>query len=92
MKKYVLIIILLLIGFSIFACQPPKTEPVIPVKIPDGEIDPVVWGKAYPLNYDLWKKTEEPTSPGKSKYKRGSSCPTSYTKYTAGATIKNIPR
>ncbi|HWR73128.1 MAG TPA: ammonia-forming cytochrome c nitrite reductase subunit c552, partial [Nitrospirota bacterium] len=26
---------------------------------------------AYPVNYELWKKTEEPTPTGKSKYKRG---------------------
>lgn len=52
-------------------CQPPKSEPVRPVKIADGEIDPAAWGKAYPVNYDLWKKTAEPTPAGKSKYKRG---------------------
>ena len=54
-----------------FSCTPPKTEPVIPVKIADGDIDPANWGKAYPIHYDLWKKTEEPTEAGKSKYKRG---------------------
>lgn len=70
MKKYLLVLFSVLM-FSLVACQPPKTEPVIPVKIPDGEIDPAVWGKAYPINYELWEKTEEPTSPGKSKYKRG---------------------
>jgi len=53
------------------ACQPPKSEPVRPVKIAEGEIDPAVWGKAYPVNYDLWKKTADPTPAGKSKYKRG---------------------
>jgi nitrite reductase (cytochrome c-552) len=52
-------------------CQPPKSEPVRPVKIAEGEIDPAVWGKAYPVNYDLWKKTADPTPAGKSKYKRG---------------------
>ncbi len=55
----------------IYGCQPPKTEPVRPVKIADGDIDPANWGKAYPIHYDLWKKTEEPTAVGKSKYKRG---------------------
>jgi nitrite reductase (cytochrome c-552) len=54
-----------------YSCAPPKTEPVIPVKIADGDIDPANWGKAYPVHYDLWKKTEEPTETGKSKYKRG---------------------
>jgi len=53
-------------------CQPPeKTETVRPVKIADGEMDPGEWGKAYPVHYDLWKKTAEPTAPGKSKYKPG---------------------
>src|SRR5512134_3456911 len=52
-------------------CQPPKSEPVRPVKIADNNYEPADWGKAYPVNYDLWKKTEEPTAPGKSKYKRG---------------------
>ncbi len=35
------------------------------------QFDPAEWGKAYPAEYELWKKTEEPTPPGKSKYKRG---------------------
>ena len=65
---FVLIIAALLFSIS---CTPPKTEPVIPVKIADGDIDPANWGKAYPIHYDLWKKTEEPTEAGKSKYKRG---------------------
>ncbi len=71
MKKYCLIAIFILIVFSICACQPPKTEQFRPVKIADGDIDPANWGKAYPIHYELWKKTEEPTEPGKSKYKRG---------------------
>jgi len=33
---------------------------VKPVQIADGEIDPAAWGKAYPREYELWKKTEEP--------------------------------
>ncbi len=52
-------------------CQPSKPEVVKTVNIPDGEIDPEVWGKAYPDEYNLWKKTEEPEPAGKSKYKRG---------------------
>ncbi|MHC1712411.1 MAG: ammonia-forming cytochrome c nitrite reductase subunit c552 [Solidesulfovibrio sp.] len=57
--------------FVPYACSPPKPEPVKTVTIPDGEIDPAVWGKAYPEEYESWKKTEEPTPAGKSKYKRG---------------------
>ena len=68
-----LIMLLLVAAAALFlyGCPPPKTEPVRPVKIADGEIDPAEWGKAYPINYELWKKTEEPTPVGKSKYKRG---------------------
>ncbi|MDH3394513.1 MAG: ammonia-forming cytochrome c nitrite reductase subunit c552, partial [Desulfobulbaceae bacterium] len=53
-------------------CQPPeKTEAVRPVEIAKGEIDPAEWGKAYPIHFDMWKQTAEPTEPGKSKYKKG---------------------
>jgi nitrite reductase (cytochrome c-552) len=71
MKKYWLIALIIISVAFVLGCQPPKTEPVIPVKIADGEIDPAEWGKAYPINYELWEKTKEPTAPGKSKYKRG---------------------
>lgn len=71
MKKYILFLLSLVIVFYIYGCQPPKTEPVMPVKIADGDVDPANWGKAYPIEYDLWKKTAEPTAAGKSKYKRG---------------------
>lgn len=52
-------------------CAPPKSEPVKTASIPANEIDPAVWGKAYPTEYELWKKTEEPTPVGKSVYKKG---------------------
>ncbi|MFH1596170.1 MAG: ammonia-forming cytochrome c nitrite reductase subunit c552, partial [Pseudomonadota bacterium] len=51
-------------------CSPPKSEPVKTVTIADGEVDPAVWGKAYPLEYDYWLKTKDPKPP-KSKYKKG---------------------
>ncbi|EHJ47914.1 Nitrite reductase [Solidesulfovibrio carbinoliphilus subsp. oakridgensis] len=57
--------------FVPYACSPPKPEPVKTVVIPDGEIDPTVWGKAYPEEYESWKMTEVPQPSGKSKYKRG---------------------
>ncbi len=66
-----ILIVIFLFTLLLYSCAPPKTEPVRPVKIADGEIDPANWGKAYPLHYELWKKTEEPTETGKSKYKRG---------------------
>jgi nitrite reductase (cytochrome c-552) len=72
-RKLVLFALLILIASVavIMSCSPQKAEVVRPVKIADGEVDPAAWGKAYPVNYELWKKTEEPTAPGKSRYKRG---------------------
>lgn len=53
------------------ACSPTKPEPVKTVSIPDGEYDPAVWGKAYPLEYDSWLKSKDPNPPGLSKYRKG---------------------
>jgi len=65
-------LVLIAVGLLfLYGCPPPKTELVQAVKIADGEIDPAQWGKAYPVEYELWKKTEEPMPAGKSKYKRG---------------------
>lgn len=52
-------------------CSPKKVEPMKTVAIADGAIDPVEWGRVYPLQYKLWKQTGEPTPAGKSKYKKG---------------------
>ena len=52
-------------------CQPPKSEPLRPVKIAEGEIDPAAWGKAYPVNYDLWKRSADPAPAGKSDVTAG---------------------
>lgn len=52
-------------------CDKPKPMAVQPVTIPDGEIDPAIWGKAYPEEYETWKKTEEPVGTRRSKYKTG---------------------
>ncbi len=73
-RNYITLIVLLVIAAAVlfaYACSQPKSEQVRPVKISDGEIDPGVWGKAYPTEYELWKKTEEPEPAGKSKYKKG---------------------
>jgi nitrite reductase (cytochrome c-552) len=58
-------------AFALTGCGQQKPEPVKTVVIPANEIDPAVWGKAYPTEYELWKKTEDPTPAGKSVYKRG---------------------
>jgi len=55
----------------ILSCSPQKAEMVRPVMIVDNDYEPADWGKAYPVNYELWKKTSEPSAAGKSKYKRG---------------------
>ena len=60
-----------LFGTVLTACAPPKPQPVKTVQIPDGTVDPAVWGKAYPEEYEGWKATADPTPAGKSKYKRG---------------------
>ena len=52
-------------------CTQKKVEPMTAAEIPDGAIDPAEWGKVYPLQYQQWKKTSEPTPAGKSKYKKG---------------------
>ncbi|MEW6665718.1 MAG: ammonia-forming cytochrome c nitrite reductase subunit c552 [Thermodesulfobacteriota bacterium] len=56
---------------ALVGCEPTKPQPVKTVNIPDGEIDPEVWGKAYPEEYELWKKTAEAVSVRRSKYKTG---------------------
>ncbi|MDG4475012.1 ammonia-forming cytochrome c nitrite reductase subunit c552 [Thiovibrio frasassiensis] len=74
MQKKLLLPLVLLVtgGVLLTGCKgPEKVEAVRAVKIADGEMDPAEWGKAYPVHYDLWKKTAEPTPAGKSKYKRG---------------------
>jgi len=69
------IILSLLVAMTVVAvflgCKPQKAEMVRPVKIADNDYEPADWGKAYPVNYELWKKTGEPEPAGKSKYKRG---------------------
>ncbi len=73
-RNYITLIALAVIATAVlfaYACSPQKAEQVRPVKISDGEVDPGIWGKAYPTEYELWKMTEEPTPPGKSKYKKG---------------------
>ena len=70
---YILVglLVVLAAGVMLFNCSPARTEAVRPVAIADGDYEPANWGKAYPIHYELWKKTEMPTATGKSKYKRG---------------------
>ncbi len=43
-----------------FLAQPASTLKL--AKLPDGEYDPAVWGKAYPLEYESYKKNREMAS------------------------------
>lgn len=73
-RKYILhfLVVISLVGWVILvSCAPQKPEPVKTVTIADGEIDPAVWGKAYPLEYDTWVKTKDPRPADKSKFKKG---------------------
>jgi nitrite reductase (cytochrome c-552) len=56
---------------AVAGCEPTKPQPRQVVTIPDGEVDPAIWGRAWPEEYELWKKTEEPVSARRSKYKTG---------------------
>ena len=62
---------LVMMALPLGGCQPEKAEMVRPVQIAEGEIEPANWGKAYPIHYDLWKKTAEATPADKSRYRRG---------------------
>jgi nitrite reductase (cytochrome c-552) len=61
----------LALALSFCGCEPTAPQMMRTVQIPDGEIDPTIWGKAYPEQYELWRMTEEPISPRYSKYKTG---------------------
>jgi nitrite reductase (cytochrome c-552) len=61
----------LILAIGLAGCEPPKPELRQTVSIPDGEIDPEVWGKAYPEEFETWKKTQEAVSVRRSKYKTG---------------------
>lgn len=66
-KAMVLLGVIFLLG----ACSPQKPEPVKTVTIPDDVYDPAIWGIAFPLEYDYWRKTKDPKPVGQSKYKKG---------------------
>lgn len=60
------------VGCSHRAAEAPRTEVTeIPMDPADAAIDPARWGKLYPIHYQQWKLTSEPTPAGLSKYKRG---------------------
>lgn len=84
MQKYwrsfiIFSLILIMTGILIVGCnQSSPTSPTI-ATIPEGELDPAVWGKVYPNQYASYLKQEEQTK-GNSKY--GGSVPESHLKET----------
>ncbi len=73
-NKLLSVLVLLLLATPLLVWQwisPRRAVSLEQAPIPEGTIDPAVWGKAYPIQYEMWKKTEEPTPKGLSKYKRG---------------------
>lgn len=71
MKLLVSLVAAALCGTLVIACAPPKAEKAMIAEIPDGTVDPAVWGKNYPEQYETWKATAKTTPEGKSKYKKG---------------------
>ncbi|HEX9024816.1 MAG TPA: ammonia-forming cytochrome c nitrite reductase subunit c552 [Geobacteraceae bacterium] len=75
MKKALLLPLLALLVPAAFVVawhgfSPGRAESEERARIAEGTIDPAAWGKVYPIQYEMWKKTEEPAGKG-SKYKRG---------------------
>jgi len=71
-------LMLTLTGFLILGCnQDSSPTPPTTATIPEGELDPAVWGKAYPDQYASYQKQKEETK-GNSKY--GGSLPESHLK------------
>ncbi|WP_373498539.1 ammonia-forming cytochrome c nitrite reductase subunit c552 [Desulfococcus sp.] len=63
--------VLFVVALAPGGCSPPEPQPRQIVSIPDDEVDPAVWGKAFPEEYELWKKTEESVGTRRSRYKTG---------------------
>lgn len=57
-------------ALALAACTK-RAEPIKIAEIKEGTYEPADWGKVYPLEYELWKKTAEKTPAGKSRYKPG---------------------
>jgi nitrite reductase (cytochrome c-552) len=78
MSRLCMLVVAMVIGLFANGCSPQKAEQVKAAQIADGTIDPAEWGKAFPVEYEMWKKTaESPEVPGLSKYKKGNDDPKS---------------
>ncbi len=61
----VLVLFFGLVIFRVWGAKPPSTMKVTP--LPQGEYDPAVWGKAYPLEYQSYQRNLE-TAPSPTGY------------------------
>ncbi len=77
MKKAVIFLVILAVvgtGVTLFFLgntggrlpEPPRAG-----QISDNELDPEVWGKYYPIEYDSWLETKNERPAGKTVYKKG---------------------
>ena len=72
MKKYLeLLVSALILTILMISCGGDKPEMFKAGVIADNEVDPAVWGKIFPLQYESWSKTKDPKIPEKSMYKKG---------------------
>ncbi len=69
--KLITFLLILAMVFAFYGCKSEKAEEFKTTVLAENEVDPEVWGKVYPIHYDMWKQSAEPTPAGKSKYKRG---------------------
>lgn len=60
MKKWFLLVIALFTIVTLVGCSSStKSQGPVTTNIPEGELDPAVWGKEFPLVYESYKKTAE---------------------------------
>lgn len=69
MRKISILLVLTVIA-ALFFCSK-KAEPIKIAEIGEMDYAPEVWGKSYPLHYELHARTAEPTPAGMSFYKKG---------------------
>lgn len=64
------LVLVLALGFG---CVSRAVQPeAATAGIPDGTVDPELWGRFHPEQYAGWKRTAEPAPAGGSRYKKGS--------------------
>ncbi len=72
MKRYSgLLISAIFISILFISCGGDKPEMFKAGSIAENEMDPEVWGKIFPIQYESWSKTKDPKPTGKSMYKKG---------------------